>query len=634
MAYNGNLDLGTFYGYADGSNYGRYSCRLKWDNVVRDGLKVTMINARLCMTRYSTGYTTNRIAFCAGVGGDKSNVAYNITLNAYNNPSKDEITYNFDDHQKTPVFNTSSSSFSFYIEIACTGGSSNWNNFLTTRLSRSVPIACPPANPTYTKAPAISEIQENSLVISRGTTNISSKFYYKQTKDANWIELTADKTMLNDLTPNTQYTFEFKAANTNDTSLETKYGSTLSATTERFPYVISKEIEILKPGETQKITIHNPLSRYVVVRMAAEKNGAELVLWEDSTTTTTINCLIENAKACEVLAEDKTDGDAYYYCIYGDMTTPSITGKFAINEADCKPIWSEVKAENLIKYKDGNEEVVEISENNQKLYQKYSTLYYGINYAENSAKSNYGSSIEKYRVSINGAPYIDVTASSTEATINSGIAIAEDAKNITIAVIAIDKRGLISEPIERKISVYPYTKPTGTIEVTREGGYGDVLVLKIRPVWGINNNNAYQASYKYTEEETSTSSKQFYVQNIEEPIRLTGKSNDSKFTFEVVLFDKLGGVSDTIYGSVGPGQPILFIDSMQVGVGVNCFPDGRGLYVDGYTNLKGSVDIEGNLNVTNNVEVQGYLLAANHRNKVFERDSERRSGWYYEGGSE
>ena len=57
--------------------------------------------------------------------------------------------------------------------------------------------------------------------------------------------------------------------------------------------------------------------------------------------------------------------------------------------------------------------------------------------------------------------------------------------------------------------------------------------------------------------------------------------NDKIYTFSIVLTDKLGGQSVTFTTSLAEGRPIMFVDSAQTGVGVNCFPSFSGLEVNG-----------------------------------------------------
>ena len=213
MAYN--KSIGTFYGYANGSKYGRYTCTLYWDNVTRKGTQITMNNAYVEMTRYSTAYTTNRIAGKAGIGGSQTNIANNKTLNAYGTQSPATIKFDLGD----PVLTTTGTSFSLYIAIASTGGSSSWENFQSTILEATVDISCPSANPTFITKPSITNIEETKLTLNHGTTDIESLFYYKESKNTEWIEMTSSTLILNGLTAATEYSFDFKAVNKTSTDL-------------------------------------------------------------------------------------------------------------------------------------------------------------------------------------------------------------------------------------------------------------------------------------------------------------------------------------------------------------------------------------------------------------------------------
>lgn len=55
---------------------------------------------------------------------------------------------------------------------------------------------------------------------------------------------------------------------------------------------------------------------------------------------------------------------------------------------------------------------------------------------------------------------------------------------------------------------------------------------------------------------------------------------DQAYKFRMVLTDKYGTTYTTSEVSLAAGTPILFIDSIQNGVGINCFPKGDGLYTN------------------------------------------------------
>ena len=88
-----SLYIGELHVYSPSSAYGVYKMYLKYDSVTRNGLTVTMNNARVEATRASSKYSTNRIAICAGIGGSTNNVKNNGTISSSGNASPASINY-------------------------------------------------------------------------------------------------------------------------------------------------------------------------------------------------------------------------------------------------------------------------------------------------------------------------------------------------------------------------------------------------------------------------------------------------------------------------------------------------------------------------------------------------------------
>lgn len=622
-------NIGTFYGFANGNSYGRYSCVLYWDNVTRNGKKVTIHNPRVEMTNTDPGkYTVNRIAGYAAIG-DKVPKA-NYTLNSYQTQSPNAITFSIG----TTEVETTGTSVGIYIAIASTGGSSNWENFQSTPLEWWGSISCPPANPTYTTKPSISNIQETSLIINRGSTDIASKFYYKQGSSGSWIELTAAKTTLSNLQPDTDYEFYFKSANAELPDLETTITKPIAATTYSYPYITNVAIKPIDIGSTQTVTIHNPLAREVSVFMTHEtQNGA--VIYEGTTNTQiSYAFVVPIDAACSALGSTNTVANAQYFCKYNNVIVSSLDGQYKTTEATFKPFWDDSQLSEMFKYKDGNAGFVdEITKDDQMLVQEFSQLFYGVNYSKYPATTKYGSAIQKYQISINHQDFIDIPNSSATASIDAGLIIPAEAKNITIQLRAIDSRGYISNTITKILRVETYSAPYGSIEVEREGGYGETISLTIRPIWGVNENNIGTAVYRYGKNNNQVG-ENITTSTFNTPILLAGFDNESSFKFEVVLTDKLGRSSKVLTGAVGIGEPILFIDVGETpGVGVNCFPETKGLYVKGDAVFKNQAIAQQNLTVQKNTTIHGHLDIGAHRRQTLERDGKQRTGWFYIGGS-
>ena len=109
-------------------------------------------------------------------------------------------------------------------------------------------------------------------------------------------------------------------------------------------------------------------------------------------------------------------------------------------------------------------------------------------------------------------------------------------------------------------------------------------------------------------------------------------NNESSFTFKVVLYDSFGRESSEIYYTLGIGEPILFIDTEQVGVGVNCFPEGKGLYTRGKAVFHDTVTAESNIEVNESLLVKGTAEIGAHRIMKMTRNGKARTGFFYTGG--
>ena len=177
MAY---FDVGQFYTNTKGASPG-YWCTVEYDSITRSGTTVTMNNAKLVLTRNVGSYgTENRVACCVGVGGSTNNVKNNATIRAYVAGSYSGSSMSISLGSPS-ISNHTSTSFEIYVAVASTGWNSGWTNFQgESPIGGTYWPAAPAAYPSFSTAPSVSNIQEHSFTLSRGATNINSKFYYKQ----------------------------------------------------------------------------------------------------------------------------------------------------------------------------------------------------------------------------------------------------------------------------------------------------------------------------------------------------------------------------------------------------------------------------------------------------------------------
>lgn len=166
--------------------------------------------------------------------------------------------------------------------------------------------------------------------------------------------------------------------------------------------------------------------------------------------------------------------------------------------------------------------------------------------------------------------------------VDTGLTIGSSQSSVTVAVKAIDSRGYTSDTLTRTINTTAYSAPSGTINVARVGGYGTAVTLRINPTWSISNRNAGSATYEYSSNGGSTWSSATSTSVFNTDISLPESyNNETDYRFRIYLTDSLGTKSSAIIATVTAGSPVMFVDSTIGGVGVNCFPMGKGIYPAG-----------------------------------------------------
>ena len=126
--------------------------------------------------------------------------------------------------------------------------------------------------------------------------------------------------------------------------------------------------------------------------------------------------------------------------------------------------------------------------------------------------------------------------------------------------------------------------------LSRLNNYEDETYLTVTgKISSVNSKNAIKSIiYRYKKTSESTYSSNFTINNNEEITISMDKS--FAWNFQVVIADKFG---TTTYNLILPkGQPILFIDTKKLSVGVNTFPTvEEGLEINGglYIQVEGVV---------------------------------------------
>lgn len=163
-----SINFGVFRGFSNSSDYGSYNCYLQYDSITRSGNNVTINNLRVYMKRRTTGYTTNRIALCAGYNGTWNNIKNNYTVNSWNNNSASEYTIPLG----SPTVATNGNGIWIWVEIASTGSNDGWTNFQSTNLVYNPTLSDSAANPSSPSSP--------------GSVSIPSSIAPDQTASISW----------------------------------------------------------------------------------------------------------------------------------------------------------------------------------------------------------------------------------------------------------------------------------------------------------------------------------------------------------------------------------------------------------------------------------------------------------------
>ena len=244
---------------------------------------------------------------------------------------------------------------------------------------------------------------------------------------------------------------------------------------------------------------------------------------------------------------------------YNSHASTNTGGYYEVDESQCLPSFGTVS------YRDINQTVVAITQDDQKIVQNHSIVRYGIT----GMSAQKYASISSCSVLVNGNNYnltiTGASASGGDATINSGVD--------TWAKFSLtDSRGITATKWE-KITILKYKAPTAIITLKRQSNFYTDTDLKVNADYAsINGHNAITITYRARKSGSSQYTVSGAVQdNVQSVIQL---DNAYDWYVEVTLTDALGGIKTYTGLKVPKGIPILFIDRKKYSIGINCFPAG------------------------------------------------------------
>ena len=223
-------------------------------------------------------------------------------------------------------------------------------------------------------------------------------------------------------------------------------------------------------------------------------------------------------------------------------------------------------------YQDSNSTTVAITENNQKIIQKHSSLTIAIP----AATPQKYATITKYQVTINGVTREQAAAG------NMSWGILDVSSNITATVKAIDSRGN-STTKSLQITVEAWQQPYAVISCSRENNFYTDTVLNVSPtVSSLSGKNSViiQEQHKKTTENAYST-----LVNVPSSTDTTIQlDNRYDWNVKIIVSDRLSSTTYNI--TVQKGMPIVYYDRLKSSAGFNCFPtkensvESQGLVLD------------------------------------------------------
>lgn len=337
-------------------------------------------------------------------------------------------------------------------------------------------------------------------------------------------------------------------------------------------------------------TLNNPLNRKCTISMIAKGEQASQDYTTSVETSGTSASLTPNATELYETIPNKISNTATYKCTYSTLKESSITGVYKCNNNDCIP--SIVDNLNL-KYKELSDSVKNVlgESNNQYLIQNQSEL--GISFTEADAMN--GASIASYTVLINGSVVGNGLTSAPASGVYSNRGLVTYNKNINLSLRVTDSRGFTATTNAIEVKILPWSKPSIAIAAERENNFNTTTTITFDVVNFTKlliGNNDYNSGHRslilnYCEGSSYDEDKvlggdgisvEFINDQPQDVVLELNQSNN--YIFKVKLSDAFD--YNEAYALVNRGIPIMMVDGKQLGVGINCFPSGKGLYLNGY----------------------------------------------------
>lgn len=475
-----------------------------------------------------------------------------------------------------------------------------WNTTITAS-GALTPIARYAAITSFT----VSQRNETSLTVNWKTDSTIDTLAYKYKKSGgswtDWIDYnTPDGTSGNfnvtGLDANSKYYFNLRVRR-KDSQLTTDWsGDTPYNTTHQYPYVSAVSTNSLKIGNSQTITLYNPLGRNVTVYMK-QNNTSGTTLYSGTTTGTSLT-FTPNTTTLNNSIPNGTSGNAVYYCTYSSQTVQTKSGTYYIDNSGgtYNPTFSTSNWSYTADY-------TSLTNNNQVVISGISTVTFNVSA---SAIPKNGATIKSYKVEWGTNKSDTITGTTGTKSLVGGTS------NI-LKVTAVDSRNYsTSSQISLGNNLVSYFNQTLNGTTERENGIGTDTTLSFNGTFFNNKfgadgvQNEIQSVKYYTSTDNSNWSSDYTipVSNLtingnnyslsNYQIHLNGTSDGfpigTRYYIKVTIQDKM---------RTGSFTGILVTDGK---LAIDCYQDSNGDYHRGINGLGDddyALKVYGKINATN-----------------------------------
>lgn len=498
--------------------------------------------------RTNTGYTTdgNGTCYCSINGSNYSNSwryqdGHAITHNSYTELFRTTVTVQHDSNGAKSIWISASISHATF--------STSDNGFTVT-------LATIPRYATSNQWS--SGATETTVSMNWSSDSLIDYIWYSINDGYSWVEAGgtwaySGSYTISGLSPNTTYNIKTRVRR-QDSQLTTDSG-TLGITTYDYPKPTSANNFTI--GDGASVNLYNPLGRTCTLDLIGADNS--IIGTYTGAFNGVINTEFKTASAIDKQYKsipNSVSGTYQTRVTYSGIVKTGPSATYSVNPSLVLPSIGSVA------YLDTNIISTDITEDDQKIIQNVSTVYYQ---ASSLATQQYAT-INKVEVSVNNQTYQLTVSGNSASGGNAGI---NSSQNVTAVFKITDSRGLTNTK-STTISMLEYSLPTAIISLNRKNNYYDDTTINVDAKYSsLDSKNTITIQYRYKKKGDANYSA--YIALQDNVPSIFSVDNTYYWDVQVNLYDLIGSVTYNLV--LNKGVPIVFYDTYKRSVGIDCFPN-------------------------------------------------------------